>query len=157
MATEIRIIAWCDVCLEGGKNTPGETLTVNVTGAPAFDVEVCPTHARGLLEAVAALSAVGRGVGKGVPKTPTAAATSGKRVRKDDEPHPTTCPDCGTAFARLSSLRAHLRKEHNKSLADVGLEAANFVCPDCKSAFGNGQGFAAHRRLIHGAGRKQAS
>lgn len=148
MATELLIRAWCDQCLEASTNTEGDTLTVNVTGTPAFDVEACEHHAAPLREAVATLAAYGRGVGKGVPKVPTSAPAKGRTADYVHAP-PGACPECGHASPSLGSLRVHLRQSHKKSLADVGLAPANFTCEECGSGFPNRQGLAAHFRISH--------
>lgn len=163
MATELVIRSWCDPCLDAGEHTPGETLTVAVGVVPAFDIEVCPRHAKPLAEAVADLAAHGRKVGTGVPKTPGEA--SEHKGRADDAPGRYACPVCADAGAvrvapSLSAVRQHLRDEHGKSLADVGLAEARHTCPECGSKYPNGQGLAAHIRVTHPAAyarRKQAS
>jgi uncharacterized C2H2 Zn-finger protein len=144
MATELVIKSWCDVCLEGGDNTPGETLTIAAGAVPAFDIELCPRHAKPLAEAVAALAPFGRGVGKGVPRVPNA-----QRARGDQSPNAQACPVCTNPFRTTAALRSHLRREHGQSLADVGIEPATHHCPECGSAFGNGQGLASHVRRTH--------
>lgn len=149
MATELKILSWCDVCLDAGENTPGETLTVAAGVVPPFDIEVCPRHAKPLAEAVAALAPHGRKVGTGTPKTPTAAPT--RPPRPDQTPGVVDCPTCGHVSPSLSAMRQHLREEHGKSLADVGLADANHTCPECGSAYPNRQGLAAHVRLTHPA------
>lgn len=163
MATELVIKSWCDPCLDAGTNTPGETLNVPTIGAvPAFDIEVCPRHAKPLAEALAALAEHGRKPGTGVPKTP---ATADRKGRPDDVPGRVTCPTCQEAGAvhvapSRSAMRQHLRTEHAQSLADVGLAAANLSCPECGSKYPNGQGLAAHVRVVHPAAyarRKEAS
>lgn len=159
MATELRILSWCDACLEAGENTPGETVTVNVTGTPAFDVEVCPTHGGPLAAAIAALAPLGRGVGKGVPRTPSSLSETASRPgRPDDTSGPVDCPTCGKRRPSLAAMREHLRLEHGgTSLADVGLAAANHACPDCGSKYPNRQGLAAHRRGAHPGARKESA
>lgn len=144
MATELVIKSWCDVCLEGGDNTPGETLTIAAGAVAPFDIELCPRHAKPLAEAVTALAPFGRAVGKGVPKVPNT-----ERPRPDQVKDPQTCPACGRGYNSLAALRSHLRREHEKSLADVGLEPSTHKCPECQSAFGNGQGLASHIRGTH--------
>ena len=160
MATELRILAWCDVCLEAGKETPGQTVTVDVTGGPAFDVEACPEHGGPLAAAVAALRPYGRGVGKGVPKVPSKAASKATPTPTPDAPAqewanrekgaaPGPCPVCGKEAVSYAAMRQHLKQAHEKSLADVGFAAANETCPECGSKFPNQQGLAAHFRLAH--------
>jgi len=113
-------------------------------------LELCPRHAKPLAELVAALAPLGRKPGTGAPKTPTA-ATHTPRNRADERSGPVDCPECGTHFKRLSGARNHLRDEHGKSLADVGLAEARHSCPVCGSKMSNGQGLAAHVRLVHPA------
>jgi predicted RNA-binding Zn-ribbon protein involved in translation (DUF1610 family) len=150
MAVELVLRNWCDVCLEAGENTEGETVSVAVGVVPAFDVEVCPRHAKPLAEAVTALAALGRRPGKTGQPGPTraskgAAGTSSGPSRVTGG----ACPECGQATNSREALRSHLRREHDKSLADVGLAEARYVCPECGGKFDAGQGFAAHLRAIH--------
>lgn len=149
MATELVIKSWCDVCLEAGRNRAGETLSVNVTGTPAFDVEVCTQHGAPLRDALAVLAALGRAPGKTV--RPDATGPSKGDVG------PSTCPECGHGLNTRPALRAHLRKQHDKSLADVGLAPARYTCEECGGKFDAGQGLSAHVRLIHRAGAKQSA
>lgn len=145
MATELVIKSWCDVCLEAGENTPGETLTVAAGVVPAFDIEVCPAHAKPLADAVAVLAPLGRGVGKGVPSVPA----SPNKTADYALPSPGACPECGHAAPSLGAMRGHLRGKHGKSLADVGLVENRHACPECGSGYPNKQGLAAHRRIAH--------
>lgn len=147
MATELVIKSWCDPCLEAGEHTPGETLTVAAGVVPAFDIEVCPAHAKPLAEAVAFLAPHGRKVGTGMPKTPGTKPTP----RLDDTSGPVTCPTCEYVSASLSAMRQHLRDEHKQSLADAGLAVARLTCDECGSAYPTGQGLAAHIRGTHPA------
>ena len=157
------IKSWCDLCLADGQNTPGETLTIAAGAVPAFDIELCPPHAKPLAEIVAALAPIGRKAGTGVPKTPTAprraaVATGDNKTSDYRDPAPGACPVCGHASPSLGALRVHLRQTHGKSLADVGLAPANHSCPECGSGFPNRQGLAAHFRISHpGLRRKEAS
>ena len=159
MATELVIKSWCDVCLSVGTNTPGETLNVPTIGAvAAFDVEVCPRHAKPLAEAVAALAEHGRKPGTGVPKTP---AVKPHKGRADDKPGRFACPTCKAAgnvreARSLGALRLHLREGHGQSLADVGLAKTRATCPECGSKFSNGQGLSAHVRTAHPAADARA-
>jgi len=157
MAVELVLRNWCDVCLDAGTNTPGETVSVVVTGTPAFDVEICPEHGAPLAAAVAALAALGRAPGKtGHPgrvraSKDTPDASSGRRRRTDDAPNSGgPCPSCDhKPFTTRAALRAHLRDEHDQSLADVGLAPVRFTCPQCGSRFDSGQGYGSHLRLRH--------
>lgn len=150
------------MCLASDTNTPGETITVNVSGVPAFDVELCPEHGAALSAAVAALAPLGRGVGKGVPKVPTSAGKArqpaqpaqpepARRQRADEMRVNAPCPECGHVTPTLAAMRGHLYEKHGKSLADVGLAPAKKTCPECGSKFSNGQGLAAHVRIAHPA------
>jgi predicted RNA-binding Zn-ribbon protein involved in translation (DUF1610 family) len=150
MAVELVLRNWCDVCLEAGVQTPGETVSVDVTGTAAFDVETCPEHGAPLAAAIAVLAALGRRPGKTGQAGPvraskaTAGASSGpSRVTGG------ACPECGQATNSREALRSHLRREHDKSLADVGLAEARYTCPECGGKFDAGQGFSAHLRAIH--------
>lgn len=158
MATELVIKSWCDVCLAAGENTPGETLTIAAGVVPAFDVEVCPRHAKPLAEAVAVLAPLGRAPGKTVQpgaRRPSRAAP-GAATGKPDQKAGTggTCPECqdGKAYRNRAALRTHVRNAHDKGLADIGLAEARFTCPECGGKFDAGQGLSAHTRLIHGIG-----
>jgi hypothetical protein len=157
VATELRILSWCDVCLDEGENVPGETLTVAAGIVPAFDVELCPRHAKPLAEAVAALAPLGRPVGKGVPKVPATRAPARRQDRTgEDNVNADACPECGRHYATRNALRGHLRTEHGQTLADAGLVPANFSCSVCGAKFAKANGLGVHLRT-HGAGAEQAS
>jgi predicted RNA-binding Zn-ribbon protein involved in translation (DUF1610 family) len=155
VAIELVLRNWCDVCLEAGTNTPGETVSVAVTGVPAFDVETCAEHGAPLAAAVEALRAYGRAPGKtGRPgpvrpskggPTVSSAPTGGRRPRAA-EAEGGACPECGHVLHNRAAMRSHLRRNHGKSLADVGLAEARFTCPDCGSKFDHGTGYASHLR-----------
>lgn len=155
MAQELVIKSWCDVCLEAGEHNPGETVRVAAGEVAPFEVEVCPRHAQPLAEAVASLAPLGRAPGKGAPAATAGASKGGARgsygpsARKGDHEGGGECPACGTTYSSRNALRAHLRKEHDQSLADVGLSPARFKCPECKGKFDTGQGFASHVRTRH--------
>jgi Zinc finger, C2H2 type len=155
MATELVIKSWCDTCLSADVHTPGETLTLPALfGRDAFEVEACKEHAQPLADALADLAAHGaRSPGKGTPKVPT---TTARRVRTDDATEGGACPVCGTQSTSLSALRYHLRRQHEKSLGDVGLAAANVVCPHCGSKFPGNTGLSAHVRSAHGRAEQSA-
>lgn len=163
MATELVIKSWCDPCLSGDINTPGETLNVPALfGEPAFDIEVCTEHGKRIREAIEALRTYGRAAGTGRPKVPTtttnARRTPGGRVQRgDDVTGPVACPVCGHSAPSLSAVRGHLRDHHQKSLADVGLAENKMQCPECGSGFPNGQGLAAHIRVTHPGAAQKAS
>lgn len=160
MTTELRILAWCDRCLEAGQDTPGETVTVNVTGTAPFDVEVCPEHGAPLAAAIAALARLGRGVGKGVPKTPSrpASATPSPSASKPSRTRPGgACPDCTYTAPSEGALRAHLRDVHDKSLADAGVGPGGFKCRECGSEFGRAQGLGVHMTRRHPDAAKQSA
>lgn len=146
MAIELVLRNWCDVCLEAGTNTPGETVSVAVSGVPAFDVETCAEHGAPLAAAVETLRAYGRAPGKtgrpGPVRAPKAAPTASRAATREGGP----CPDCGHVLNTRAAMRSHLRRAHDKSLADVGLAEARFTCPDCGSKFDHGTGYASHLR-----------
>jgi predicted RNA-binding Zn-ribbon protein involved in translation (DUF1610 family) len=152
VAIELVMRNWCDVCLEAGANTEGETVSVVVTGTPAFDVEACPEHAEALRTAVAALAAVGRRPAKGAQPGAAGPSAGNVALPKADQRTGTggTCPVCGYTHNTRAALRTHIRKAHDQSLADVGLAPVKYTCPNCGSKFDGGQGFASHLRLIHG-------
>jgi predicted RNA-binding Zn-ribbon protein involved in translation (DUF1610 family) len=148
MAQSVEIHLWCDVCLEADDYTAGETVTIPATlGVAAFEAELCPHHAEPLQVALGALARVGR-----APEKRRTTPGPG-RVRPDETPGRESCPTCGTTTTTRAQLRGHLRKHHDQSLADVGLEPANFTCPECGNKFGAGQGYAAHLRASHGITR----
>lgn len=154
MAVELVLRNWCDVCLEAGENTPGETLTVAAGVVPAFDVELCPAHAKPLAEAVALLAPLGRAPGKTaqpgrVRASKGASGAAGKAFRADGRREGGACPECGHVNNTREALRSHLRRQHDKSLSDVGLAPVAFTCPECGNTFDAGQGFAAHLRAMH--------
>jgi hypothetical protein len=161
VATELVINSWCDVCLEAARNRAGETLSVNVTGTPAFDVEVCKEHGAPLRDALAVLAALGRAPGKTVRPGATGPSKGnvGAARGKPDQQAGTggTCPECGYSNGTRAGLRSHLRRKHDKSLADVGLSPARFTCEECGGKFDAGQGLSAHVRLIHRARAKQSA
>lgn len=154
MAERLRIDRLCDVCLADDVETPGYTYAVDVTiaGEEAsprnpFVVELCPEHGAALADAVLALAPLGR-----TPELRRA------RSRRDQTSEPNACPRCGHVAPSLGALRAHLRTEHDTSLAGVGLAEARFKCETCGNPFENGQGLAAHVRSRHPgiwAARKQ--
>ena len=158
MATELRILSWCDVCLDAGEHVPGELLTIAAGVVPAFDVELCPRHAKPLAEAVAVLAPLGRPVGKGVPKVPvTPRAPSRERERVNAaNANGDACPECGRHYATRNALRGHLRTEHGQTLADAGLVAANFSCPECGAKFAKANGLGVHLRT-HGTRTEQTA
>lgn len=153
MATELKILSWCDVCLAAGKDTPGDTMTVAVGVVAPFDVEVCPKHAEPMDAVLAALAPLGRPVGKGVPKTPTPAPKTAPRAR--DALPGGTCPECSRVYETRNALRGHLRADHGKTLADVGLVPANETCPECGAGFERKQSLGVHLRT-HRAAKKTA-
>lgn len=146
MARELVIRSLCDVCLAADKETPGDTYTIAVAiegeaGSPRpFVVELCGEHGSGLANAVSALVSLGRAPDAGKAPKPRAARTAGD---------PVVCPACGHAALNSSTLRQHVRKEHDTSLAGVGFYPANFKCDDCGEPFPNRQGLAAHARTAH--------
>lgn len=145
MAQAIEIRLWCDVCLAADEHTEGETITVGpMFGGPAFELEACDEHVMALGAAVGELRRFGR--------KPESTAHVGKRTRTDDAPAANACPICGEVKTSLASLRSHLRDEHDRSLADVGLARRVFKCSECPpdaGFFERGQGFSAHRRSLH--------
>jgi len=144
MVQEIHIDYWCDVCAGMERTVKGETVTIPaVLHLPAFELEVCPEHRHALADVLADWAELGR--------KPEARKRADQMTGKKTE-----CPTCGFVASTQAQLRAHLRKHHDQSLADVGLEAANFTCPACGSKFGAGQGFAAHLRSQHGLTMEQA-
>jgi hypothetical protein len=157
VAIELVLKNWCDVCLEGDVHTPGETITVNVSGVAAFDVEACKEHAQPLADAVEVLAALGRAPGKTVRPGPVGAPKGTSRSPKATDPAPGPCPECGHVSPAYGSLRYHVRRQHGKSMADVGMAEARFTCDVCGSGFPNGQGLAAHRRIGHPDAVKQTA
>lgn len=145
MAQAIEIRLWCDRCLDGDERVEGATLVVPALfGEPAFELEACVEHAEPLRAAVALLRPYGR---KPEGKVPTV-----RRRRPDDTPAANTCPICPHVSPSLSALRSHLRDQHDKGLADVGLADRNYkcsVCPEDSGWFDKGQGFSAHIRAFH--------
>jgi hypothetical protein len=156
MAVELVLRNWCDVCLEAGTNTPGETVSVNVTGTPPFDVETCPEHGAALSAAVAALAALGRAPGKTAQPGKVRASKAAPSVSRGMS-GPGACPECARPYKTAGSMRQHLRDVHDKSLADVGLAPARFTCETCGGKFDTPQGFAMHNRSHTRAARSQES
>ena len=153
MARELTIRNWCDMHLylsDGQDYVEGDTYRVDVTviGEPEspkpFVVELCPEHGSELAKAVTALVSLGR-----PPEDKK--NQSGRKIG----PAPTdACPICRKPARNRDALRAHLRTEHDQTMAGAGLEEATHVCEECGEGYSSGTGLASHRRARHPAGKR---
>jgi transcription elongation factor Elf1 len=153
MAKSLIIRSLCDICLQDDKETDAETVYVNVRfgvnpdSPRPFVVELCSKHGEDIASAVLALVSLGRPPED--DKAATAPARKTAKTRPDQTPREVTCPECGNVYGTIGALRHHARREHDKSLAAIGLAPANFTCPTCGDGFVNRQGMAAHVRAAH--------
>lgn len=145
------IVKFCDQHQQNDETVGGETWELTISPpsekASAFEVDLCPDCSKPLRELMEHFDDIARTV-KGGPAKP-APAFNQPRGSGDA---PMTCPVCGEEYRNRSSLGAHGRTQHNKTLTELLGEKANYVCLTCehKPTYGSGTGFSAHRRSAHG-------
>lgn len=160
MATQILTRVLCDFCNAEHIETPDARTETVTIGGDTYEVDVCGTHGKPLVELAETLAEYGRKIPKrGRP------VSKGKRQGgpgyndEQDEPLPCPEPECGTEWPTRSALASHVRRVHGKTLAEYEGTPLNFKCGWCPKAFSTRQGQAVHEQRVHAveyAARKSA-
>jgi hypothetical protein len=109
VAEQVVIKVWCDVC-QTDTDTKTEGGPFNVNG---LRVDLCPEHARPVVDVLEMVKSYGRKPQKVPDKAPapTIYRTPEKAPAAPDLP-PRVCPDCGRTFRGGQGVSSHRRLVH---------------------------------------------
>lgn len=148
------IVRYCDQHMAAGEELPAEAWSLTVTPpgerANAFDVDLCPQCAQGLVDLIEHFEDIARKGSAPAASRSAGGRSAGSRPQEDTE---IECPICHKVSANRPALGAHARRSHGMSLSQVLGENLRYQCLRCDEPtpkFGSPVGFSAHRRQVHG-------
>lgn len=149
------IVRYCDQHMAAGEELPAEAWSLTVTPpgerVTAFDVDLCPQCAQGLVDLIEHFEDIAR-KGSAPAASRSAGSRSASRTQGDTDTE-IECPICHKVSANRAALGAHARRAHKRSLSEILGENLRYQCLRCDEPapkFGSPVGFSAHRRQVHG-------
>lgn len=145
MATQIITRQLCDYCQHDDGVETAETERHLVTlGGDEYELDVCATHVKPLIDLKASLDEVARKVPRRGRK-----ANAPSLIRESTDPNHAgvLCPECGQVLKNRQSLAAHSRQTHDKTLPELEGKTPTLPCPTCGKLYVNAAGLAAHKRV----------
>lgn len=148
MATQIVTRVLCDFCAHDEVETPGARTASVILDGLGYEIDVCEPHGKPLAELAETLTALGRVIPRRGRK-PAAPAKGEVSPYHQVADVPLMCPACDTPWATRASLASHVRRVHNKTLAELEGVPLRFSCDFCDKAFSTPQGKAVHEQRGH--------